>query len=173
MQFTTIIFPLFAALAAAQNATSTSPVVGASGSVTASASAAATSTDVSLPELVSQLPQCAVSCLSTAANAAGCAATDFTCLCGSGKDRFSSSMIGCIGFSSGCSGDDINKASTLAPQICEEATSDPDPTEVASASNIVASAVSTASASATPDAAVRPEMGMGLIGAGLLAALAL
>ncbi|KAI1493826.1 hypothetical protein F5X96DRAFT_119786 [Biscogniauxia mediterranea] len=173
MQFTTVLLPLFAALAAAQNSTSTSPVAAVSGSVTVSASASATATDASLPDLVSQLPQCAVSCLSTAANAAGCAATDFTCLCGSGKDKFTSSMIGCIGFGSGCSSDDINKASDLAPQICEEATSDPDPTEVASASNIVASAVSTASASSTADAAVRPEMGMGLLGAGLLAALAL
>ncbi|KAI1504076.1 hypothetical protein F5X99DRAFT_373383 [Biscogniauxia marginata] len=163
MQFPTVALSLFAAVAVAQNATSSSPVSSASASPTAT----------SLPDLISQLPQCAVSCLGTAADAAGCAATDFTCLCGTGREKFTSSIAGCIAFGSGCSSQDISNASALAPQICEEATSDPDPSEVASASNIVASAVSTASASSTPDAAARPEFGMGMVGAGLLAALAL
>ncbi|KAI1452173.1 hypothetical protein F4805DRAFT_45701 [Annulohypoxylon moriforme] len=152
MQFATISLSLFAAFVAAQNSTSTS-----------------------LPDLVSQLPSCAAGCLSSAAKSAGCSAEDFTCLCGDKKDSFISNITGCIALSSGCSSDDIGKLSTLAPEICTAVAANPDASAVASASNIVSSAIGTASASATstPGAAARPEVGMGLFGAAALAAFAL
>ncbi|OTA99703.1 hypothetical protein M426DRAFT_324890 [Hypoxylon sp. CI-4A] len=149
MQFSTAALSLFVAFAVAQN------------------------NSTSLPDLVSQLPDCAASCLSSSAQDAGCSAEDFTCLCGDKKDAFISSITGCIGFGSGCSQDDIGKLTTLAPEICTEVNNNPDPSAVASASNIVSSAIGTATATATPDAAVRPEVGFGLVGAAALAAFAL
>ncbi|KAI0004728.1 hypothetical protein F4779DRAFT_69130 [Xylariaceae sp. FL0662B] len=148
MQFTSVTLSLFVAFAAAQNSTS-------------------------LPDLVSQIPQCAVSCFSSSAQDAGCAATDFVCLCGDKKDAFIQSITPCIGLGGSCSQDDISKVTKLAPEICSAATSNPDSAAVASASNIVTSAVGTASPTSTPGAAARPEIGMGLVGAAALAALAL
>ncbi|KAI1139174.1 hypothetical protein F5Y05DRAFT_340274 [Hypoxylon sp. FL0543] len=148
MQFAAVSLSLFVAFAAAQNSTS-------------------------LPDLVSQLPQCASSCLSSAAQTAGCSAEDFTCLCGDKKESFISSITGCIGLSGKCSSDDINKLTTLAPEICTAATNNPDPSAVASASNIVSSAIGTATPTSSPGAAARSEIGMGLVGAAALAALAL
>ncbi|KAI2602606.1 hypothetical protein GGR54DRAFT_493077 [Hypoxylon sp. NC1633] len=146
MQFTIISLSLFAALAVAQNST--------------------------LPELVSQLPPCAAGCLSSSAKDAGCSATDFSCLCGTGRDKFIPSITGCI-LTAGCSAQQLSNLTTLATDICTEVASNPDPSAVASASNIVASAISTTSPSATPDAGVRPQVAMGLVGAAALAALAL
>ncbi|KAI0886805.1 uncharacterized protein GGS22DRAFT_158729 [Annulohypoxylon maeteangense] len=148
MQFAALSLSLFAAFVAAQNSTS-------------------------LPDLVSQLPSCAAACLSSSAKSAGCSAEDFTCLCGNNKDKFISSITGCIALSSGCSQSDIGKLSTLAPEICTAVAANPDASAVASASKIVSSAIGTASATSTPGAAVRPEVGMGLFGAAALAAFAL
>ncbi|OTA55056.1 hypothetical protein K449DRAFT_400242 [Hypoxylon sp. EC38] len=148
MQFAAVSLSLFVAFAAAQNSTS-------------------------LPDLVSQLPQCASSCLASSAQTAGCSAEDFACLCGDNRESFISSITGCIGLSGKCSSDDISTLSTLAPEICTAATNNPDPSAVASASNIISSAIGTATPTASPDAAARPEIGMGLIGAAALAALAL
>ncbi|XXH01486.1 hypothetical protein Hte_007846 [Hypoxylon texense] len=147
MQFTAITLSLFAAVVAAQNST--------------------------LPDLVSQLPPCAASCLSSSAQDVGCATTDFTCLCGDKRQDFINSIGPCILLRSSCSGDEQSELTTLAPEICDAATSNPDPSAVASASNIITSAVGTATPTATPDAAARPEIGMGLVGAAALAALAL
>ncbi|KAI1098417.1 hypothetical protein F4804DRAFT_125737 [Jackrogersella minutella] len=150
MQFAAISLSLFAAFVAAQ------------------------SNSTSLPDLVAQLPSCAAGCLSSSSKSAGCSAEDFTCLCGDKKDSFLSSITGCI-LTSGCSQDDIGKLSTLAPEICTAASSS-DPSAVASASNIVSSAIATAasaSATSTPGAAARPEIGLGLVGAAALAAFAL
>ncbi|KAI1770201.1 hypothetical protein F4818DRAFT_433789 [Hypoxylon cercidicola] len=146
MRFTTLSLTFFAAIAAAQNST--------------------------LPDLVSQLPPCAASCLSSSAQDVGCATTDFTCLCGDKRQDFINSIGPCILFQSSCSGDEQSDLTTLAPEICNAATSNPDPSAVASASNIITSAVATATPSATPDAAARPEIGMGLLGAAALAAFA-
>ncbi|KAI2463367.1 hypothetical protein F4781DRAFT_416897 [Annulohypoxylon bovei var. microspora] len=147
MQFAAISLSLFAAFVAAQNSTS-------------------------LPDLVSQLPSCAASCLASSAKSAGCSAEDFTCLCGDNKSTFISSITGCIGFSSECSQDDIGKLTTLAPEICTAVAANPDASAVASASNIVSSAIGTATPTSTPGAAARPEIAMGLVGVAL-AALAL
>ncbi|KAI1413393.1 hypothetical protein F5Y13DRAFT_161206 [Hypoxylon sp. FL1857] len=148
MQFAAVSLSLFAAFAAAQNSTS-------------------------LPDLVSQLPQCASSCLASSAQTAGCSAEDFTCLCGDNRESFISSITGCIGLSGKCSSDDIGKLTTLAPEICTAATNNPDPSAVASASNIVSSAIGAATPTSSPGAASRSEIGMGLVGAAALAALAL
>ncbi|KAI1385802.1 uncharacterized protein F4822DRAFT_414190 [Hypoxylon trugodes] len=147
MQFTTAALSLFVAVAAAQNST--------------------------LPDLVSQLPTCAAGCLNSSAQSAGCATTDFACLCGDKRESFISSITGCIALSSGCSGDDISKLQTLAPEICQAESANPDPAAVASASGIVASAVGTATPTSTPNAAAGSEIGMGLMGVAALAALAL
>ncbi|KAI6086314.1 hypothetical protein F4821DRAFT_238485 [Hypoxylon rubiginosum] len=147
MRFSTISVSLFAAVAAAQNST--------------------------LPDLVSQLPSCAAGCLSSSASDVGCATTDFTCLCGDKRQDFINSIGPCIFLQASCSSDDQTKLTTLAPEICDAATSNPDPSAVASASNIITSAIGTATPTSTPDAAARPEIGMGLLGAAALAALAL
>ncbi|KAI1087974.1 hypothetical protein F5B19DRAFT_473208 [Rostrohypoxylon terebratum] len=152
MQFSAVALSLFAAFVAAQNSTSSS---------------------TSLPDLVSQLPSCAASCLASSAKSAGCSAEDFTCLCGDNKSAFISSITGCIGFSSGCSQDDIGKLTTLAPEICTAVAANPDASAVASASSIVSSVIGTATPTSTPGAAVRPEVGMGLFGAAALAVFAL
>ncbi|KAI2635660.1 hypothetical protein GGS26DRAFT_508418 [Hypomontagnella submonticulosa] len=149
MQFTTAALSLFVAFAAAQNSTS-------------------------LPDLVAQLPPCAANCLSSSSQTAGCAATDFTCLCSEEKRQtFTTNIVACIGLNSKCSSDDISKLSTLAPEICTAVSSNPDPSAVASASGLVSSVIATATPTSTPNAAARPEFGMGLIGAAALAALGL
>ncbi|KAI0381456.1 hypothetical protein F5Y04DRAFT_82143 [Hypomontagnella monticulosa] len=149
MQFTTTVLSLFVAFAAAQNSTS-------------------------LPDLVSQLPPCAAKCLSTSSQTAGCAATDFACLCSEDKRQTFITNIGaCIGLNSDCSQDDISKLTTLAPEICTAVSSNPDPSAVASASGLISSVIATAAPTNTPNAAVGPEIGMGLIGAAALAAFAL
>ncbi|CAJ2509133.1 Uu.00g141590.m01.CDS01 [Anthostomella pinea] len=150
MQFITVALSLFAAFAAAQNSTSTS-----------------------LPNLVSELPQCALGCLNDSANSAGCAVTDFTCLCGTGKSKFINAIGTCVTLSAKCSSEDIKNATQLAPEICSAATTDPDPTAVASASNIVASAVASETASSAPGVPVRSEVGLGLLSAVAFAAFAL
>ncbi|KAL7619529.1 hypothetical protein AAE478_010069 [Parahypoxylon ruwenzoriense] len=149
MQFAAVSLSLFVAFVAAQNSTS------------------------SLPDLVAQIPKCATSCFSSAAQDAQCAATDFTCLCGSGRDQFTSSITPCILIRSGCSQDDISTASTIAPEICNAISSNPDASAVAEASSIVTSVIGTATPTSTPGAAARPDVGLGLIGAAALAALAL
>ncbi|KAI0165156.1 hypothetical protein GGR52DRAFT_557678 [Hypoxylon sp. FL1284] len=147
MRFTTASLSLFAAVAAAQNAT--------------------------LPDLVSQLPPCAADCLGSSAQSVGCNVGDFNCLCGDKRQSFISSIGPCILLHSSCSGDEQNKLTTLAPEICDAAMANPDPSAVASASNLVTSAVGTATATSTPGAAAKPEVGMGLVGAAALAAFAL
>lgn len=66
------------------------------------------------------------------------------------------------------------EATELANQICTDVKNDPAPSDVAAASSLVASAVASASATASAtDAAARPDIAFGLLGAGLFAALAL
>ncbi|RYC62262.1 hypothetical protein CHU98_g3946 [Xylaria longipes] len=110
---------------------------------------------------------------STCADAAGCATTDFNCLCNEGKGKFLSSATTCV--VSDCHDDDFSDTVSLAGQICNVVTNDnPDPSAVASASAIVTSALGAASATTSPDAAARPELGFGILGAvAAAAALAL
>lgn len=150
MQFRTALLSVFVAAAAAQNATDTSE---------------------SLPDLVEQLPQCAMSCFQSAAKDINCAVTDFACLCGPRKQDFVSKITPCVAIGAGCSSDDLNKAATLAPKICAEVDNDPSPAAVSSASALVAGA---AEETGSPDnAAGRPAIGYGLLGMAALAAAAL
>ncbi|RYP74947.1 hypothetical protein DL771_002731 [Monosporascus sp. 5C6A] len=153
MQFRTVALSLFAAAAAtAQNTTSDS-----------------------LPDLIAQLPTCAISCLDSAADSANCEPTDFACICGANRQSFIASIGTCVLLTGQCPQDEITRATNLAPRICSSATSNPEPSAVASASALVSSALASETATATdqPDAAVRPDVGLGMIGIGMLAALAL
>ncbi|KAI1157992.1 hypothetical protein F5B18DRAFT_642809 [Nemania serpens] len=145
MQYKTVALSLFAAVAAAQNSTS-------------------------LPDLVSQLPPCAIPCFQRGAEDAGCSTTDFQCLCGTGKSSFITGAGLCI--ASSCDSDALNSAASLAGQICTDVANNPDPSEVASASAIVTSALGAASPTSSPDsAAFRPEISFGLGLMGLAAAV--
>ncbi|GAP90746.1 putative CFEM domain-containing protein [Rosellinia necatrix] len=124
--------------------------------------ATAQTNSTSLPDLVSQLPTCAIPCYTKGAAAANCSTTDFQCLCGDGKSAFLSSAATCI-FTS-CSGDDTSNIVNLATEICTDVSQNPDPTEVASASAIITSALGAASATNSPDsAASRPEFVSGVV----------
>ncbi|KAF9870748.1 hypothetical protein CkaCkLH20_11850 [Colletotrichum karsti] len=156
MKFT-IALGFLSGLVAAQSATTSAAASGSTG----------------LAGLVSQLPTCAVGCLSTAASEIGCSATDFTCLCNS-QEKLISTLTPCV-LTAGCSTDEIGTAAKIAPQICANVAANPDASAIASASNLVGGALSTASgaaasATATPAAAGRPEMGFGMIGAAILGA---
>ncbi|KAI1822723.1 hypothetical protein F4861DRAFT_540655 [Xylaria intraflava] len=148
MQFTSAALSLFVAVAAAQNSTA------------------------SLPDLISQLPTCAIPCFQSAAKAAGCATTDVQCLCGTGKDTFISSAGGCL--LGKCPESDLQSAANVATSICTDVSNNPDPSSLASASSAVSSALAAAGATSSPDsAATRPELGFGIMGAAAAAMLAL
>ncbi|RYP23407.1 hypothetical protein DL765_001112 [Monosporascus sp. GIB2] len=153
MHFRTIALSLFvAATATAQNATSDS-----------------------LPDLIAQLPTCAIGCLDSAAESARCQPTDFACICGDNRQSFITSIGTCVLLTGQCSQDEISRASDLAPKICNNVANNPEPSAVASASNLVSAAIASETASPTdePDAAVRPGVGLGMIGIGMVAALVL
>lgn len=143
---------------------------------------AATASNSDLPSLVSQLPECALGCLDTAAKSIGCDAADLTCLCSKSQD-FIDAIGPCIFLSSGCTSDEQSQISSLASSICNDVVNNPNSTELASASNYLTSAMATAtgasasSTSASGNAAVRtdfPIAGMGIMGAAAaIAALAL
>ena len=46
--------------------------------------------------LAAQVPSCAFQCLLSAALSAGCGQTDYTCICGTGKDAIRDFAIPCI-----------------------------------------------------------------------------
>lgn len=73
-------------------------------STTTTGTAAAASTN-DLPSMVSEIPQCALGCLNTAAQQINCNAADLTCLC-SNSNAFIKAIGPCIVFSSGCSSDE-------------------------------------------------------------------
>ncbi|EMR64687.1 hypothetical protein MGN70_008591 [Eutypa lata] len=149
MQFTTVALSFFAALATAQT----------------------NSTSETLPDLVAQLPTCAMDCFDSSATSAGCTTTDFECLCTT--QSFITNIGACVLLGGTCSNDDISTATDLANKICADVKNNPNPTEVAEASGLVSSALASASPTETPDAAARPDIAFGMVGAGLLAALAL
>lgn len=95
MQFSKIALSFFAAVAAAQSNNDTS-------------------SDDSLSNLVSQLPTCALGCLSSSAEGAGCGATDFSCLCS--KQEFISNIGACVLLGgSDCTDDDIKSRFPFCP----------------------------------------------------------
>jgi hypothetical protein len=95
MQLSYLAVPLFAAVAAAQ-------------------SNSTNSTD--LASLVAQLPTCALDCLESGADAANCTITDFSCICGDGKNQFIQSAGLCV-VTSSCSSEE--KSSTSSPHLSQ------------------------------------------------------
>ncbi|KAI1812511.1 hypothetical protein GGS20DRAFT_587432 [Poronia punctata] len=146
MQFTTFAISFLAATVAAQDSPSNS---------------------TSLPDLVSQLPTCAISCFNTGADRAGCSTTDFTCLCGPGKDKLLSSAGPCA--LGACSSEDLGKLTSLLTDICVAVSEDPTPSEVASASNLVSSAVAEATESGS--AGTKTDLGYGIMGVAAVAGM--
>lgn len=110
----------------------------------ASPTASGTSDSNSLPNLVEQLPTCAVGCLNTAASAISCAATDFSCMCGK-SEQLISNITPCLTDSSksGCNLNQAIEAGRVAPRICERINNNPSSQEIASASSLVAGAIET------------------------------
>lgn len=163
------------ASAAAQSATATG-----SGSTPTSTSGG------DLDSVVSQLPQCALTCLDSTASSIGCSASDLTCLC-SNSDKLISSIGPCILLQSGCSSEEQSQIQSLAGNLCNDVNS-ADTAELASASNYINSALATGTTgtataagsnptSASGNAAARtdsPLAGVGVMGAAAaLAVLAL
>jgi len=148
MQFTILALSFFAAAVSAQNSTT------------------------SLPDLVSQLPPCALNCLDSSAKTAGCDPADFNCLCGPKRQTFITEIGTCVTLAGTCTQDELNTAFKIAPEICVDVSNNPDPTAVASASNLVSQALAseTAQPSDQGGAATRPSVGMGLLGVAALAA---
>lgn len=154
MQFKTFSASLgLLSLAAAQTA------------VTTPTTAAPAATGTSVADLVSQLPQCALNCFQQAASDIGCSATDFTCLCANTQDLVS--KVGpCVLLGGSCSSDEISKATEIAPQICTAVNNNPSPGDLASASNLVTSALGTATGTPTAsgNVAMRTDVAMGAMG---------
>lgn len=101
MQITTFFTTaaIFVASAAAQSATTTG-------------SAATSTSSGDLNSVVSQLPQCALTCLDSTASDIGCSPSDLTCLC-SNSDKLISGIGPCILLQSGCSSEEQSRK--LAP----------------------------------------------------------
>jgi hypothetical protein len=116
---------LLSQLVAAQTTTSAAPA--ASGS--------------SLPELVDQIDDCVLRCVSQLSSQIGCAATDFACLCSSSPDNLQESLTPCV-LSSGCIVQDALDSAEIVPLMCAAVANDPSPAEVSSASAIVEEAAS-------------------------------
>lgn len=91
MQFITVALSLFVAVAAAQT----------------------NSTSDSLPDLIAQLPTCALDCFDLAATSADCTTTDFDCICS--KKEFVTSIGACVLLGNSCSQEDIS--SKFLPRI--------------------------------------------------------
>lgn len=110
MQITTFLTTaaIFVASATAQSA------------ATPTTTTAPTSTGSSgnLNSLVSQLPQCAITCLDSSASTIGCNASDLTCLC-SKSDQLVTSIGTCILFNSGCSSEEQSRKATPFRPHCE------------------------------------------------------
>lgn len=98
MQITTFFTSaaIFIASAAAQSAT------------TGGSAPTSTSSGGDLNSIVSQVPQCALTCLDSTASSIGCSASDLTCLC-SKSDQLISSIGPCILLQSKCSSEEQSR----------------------------------------------------------------
>lgn len=150
MQLSYLAVPLFAAVAAAQ-------------------SNSTNSTD--LASLVAELPTCALDCLTTGASAANCTITDFSCICGDGKDQFIQSAGFCI-LSSSCSSEEKSNVTSLASSICADVNDGASDSELASASAVATSILATATSEGLAASATQMA-GMGVLGMAAFAAYAL
>jgi hypothetical protein len=103
----------------------------------------------SLPDLVDQIDDCVLRCVSTYSSQLGCGATDFACLCQSDPSRLSSAIAPCL-FTSGCDLTVAQQNAQLVPAMCRAA-NDSTPAEVSSASAIVVAAASETSGTSDDD----------------------
>ncbi|KXJ90114.1 hypothetical protein Micbo1qcDRAFT_164605 [Microdochium bolleyi] len=162
MRFNAVALSLFAALAAAQTSNNDNT----------------STSNASLAQLISQLPACAKNCFTSASKSAGCGVSDFQCICIDKRSDFIASIGPCIFLSSGCSSDDRSSATNVATDFCHKMYASPNNTELAAATSAIQSvlgtaAAATASQSAKPtNAAARPAAGFGLLGAAIMAAVA-
>ncbi|KAI1327191.1 hypothetical protein F5Y16DRAFT_199619 [Xylariaceae sp. FL0255] len=76
---------------------------------------ATAATAQSIPQLVSQIPSCAVSCIDNAATSAGCSTTDYSCQCNK-IETITSNSLPCV--QKACSSADLTKTTQLTTQIC-------------------------------------------------------
>ncbi|KAH8839314.1 hypothetical protein MCOR27_006303 [Pyricularia oryzae] len=129
MQFRTLIVSFFAAVAVAQTPTSGS-----------SAPSGTSGSSGNLVSTVNDLPRCALGCLKTAAEAINCNPANFKCLCSNTQ-----ALLGSVGpcALSACNSGDVGKLTDAAAKVCQQINANPPPAQVASASNIVASAIAT------------------------------
>ncbi|KAG9235058.1 hypothetical protein BJ875DRAFT_283735 [Amylocarpus encephaloides] len=67
--------------------------------------------------LVAQVPPCAFECLLSAVLSVGCSQTDYTCICGTGKDAIQEFAVPCV--VRGCSTTEALLTQRLAAQVCE------------------------------------------------------
>lgn len=104
---------------------------------------AAASDDVTT--LLTQVPDCALTCLITGASDIGCTVTDYTCQCSKAAE-LQASAGPCI--DSACSTADQETALTISQEICEAVGITADTTSVGS-SNSTATATSMTSSTAT------------------------
>lgn len=152
MQFRTLIVSFFAAVAVAQTPTSGS-----------SAPSGTSGSSGNLVSTVNDLPRCALGCLKTAAEAINCNPANFKCLCSNTQ-----ALLGSVGpcALSACNSGDVGSMLSTSPgdgvytctmltrnsfseltdaaaKVCQQINANPPPAQVASASNIVASAIAT------------------------------
>ncbi|KAK1753156.1 hypothetical protein QBC47DRAFT_53334 [Echria macrotheca] len=142
-------------LAQTTTPTTTTPTTSQLTIATAPNSSPTTSDSSSLPNLISQLPPCALPCFSSASNANACAPTDLSCLCAPSKSTSLTIAIGtCLstsGLSGACASDKLGGLATLAGKICD-AVNGGDASELASGSAAVSSALASASATGSGNA---------------------
>ncbi|KAI1455788.1 hypothetical protein F4805DRAFT_260120 [Annulohypoxylon moriforme] len=121
----------------------------------------------SLPEIVSDFPDCALPCFSSSVSDNNCKITDFDCICGKQVD-VNVRMGGCL--SDYCTNkSDLNVGGVLS-DLCDRWDDHPNSTEVASATSALAShvtvAVTAASSTSAPQgAAGNLEPGIVMVGA--------
>ncbi|KAG8169346.1 hypothetical protein KVR01_000091 [Diaporthe batatas] len=142
MQITTLLTTaaIFVASASAQSAEAT-PTTTTAPTSTGSGSGSGSGSGGDLNSLISQLPQCAITCLDSSAPTIGCSASDLTCLC-SKSDQLVTSIGTCILLNSGCSPEEQGQIQSLAGNLCSDVSA-ANPAELASASNFINSAIAT------------------------------
>ncbi|OAA72167.1 Extracellular membrane protein, 8-cysteine region, CFEM [Cordyceps fumosorosea ARSEF 2679] len=102
---------------------------------------------------ISQIPSCALGCLTTAVASTGCSLTDLSCLCGK-KDQLESASKPCI--DSKCDAADIAKAQGLANQLCGSSSASGSASSTGSGSTSGTAAPTTTSATITGTGVVPP-----------------
>ncbi|TLD26764.1 hypothetical protein PspLS_05130 [Pyricularia sp. CBS 133598] len=131
MQFRTLLVSFFAAVAVAQTPTSGS-------------SPSASGSSGNLVSTVNDLPRCALGCLKSAAEDINCNPANFKCLCSNTQALLRS--VGPCALTT-CNSGDVGKLTDAAAKVCQQINANPPPAQVASASNIVASAIATGGSS--------------------------